>query len=172
MQEGFLKWLYITKGKVFWMAKSKTNCRQSGCPIAFTLDAIGDKWSLLIVRDIIFKGRRNFSEFLEAKEKISTNILSDRLRNLELNNIISKTQDPENGNRNIYNITQKGMELIPIILEIVIWGTNTDENSVTPNGMYERLKLDKQNYIAEIIEAVKNNKPAPYYLEDIEFHNM
>ena len=148
------------------MAKSKTDCRQSGCPIAFTLDMIGDKWTLLIIRDMIFKGRRYFGEFLEANEKIATNILTDRLKKLEDSQIITKTQDPKHQKKHIYELTQKGIDLIPAILEIILWGTKNDPNTKTPKELFRRLNKDKTKFTQEIIEAVKNNKPALNCLSD------
>lgn len=142
------------------MAKSKTDCRHSGCPIAFTLDVVGDKWSLLIIRDMIFKGRRYFGEFLGANEKIATNILTDRLKKLEDSQIITKTQDPEHQKKYIYELTQRGISLIPVMLEIILWGTKNDPNTTTPKELYRRLNKDKYEFTLEVIEAVKNHKPA------------
>jgi len=142
------------------MAKSKTDCRQSGCPVAFTLDVIGDKWSLLIIRDMIFKGRRYFGEFLEASEKIATNILTDRLKKLEDWGIITKTQDPEHQKKYIYELTPKGVSLIPLILEVILWGTKNDPGTTTPKELFRRLNKDKAKFTQEIIEAVKNHKAA------------
>ena len=142
------------------MAKSKKNCRQSGCPIAFTLDLVGDKWSLLIVRDMIFKRRRYFGEFLDANEQIATNILTDRLKKLENAQVITKTQDPEHQKKYIYELTAKGVGLIPVILEVILWGTKNDPSTTTPKELFRRLNKDKSKFTQEIIEAVKNHKPA------------
>ena len=142
------------------MAKSKTDNRQSGCPVAFTLDLIGDKWSLLIVRDMIFKGRRHFGEFLEANEKIATNILTDRLKRLEEGRIITKTQDPEHQKKYIYELTQRGIGLIPLMLEIILWGTKNDPNTITPKKFFRRLNGDKSGLAREIVEAIKTQRPA------------
>ena len=151
------------------MANSKTDNRQSGCPIAFTLDVIGDKWSLLIIRDMIFKGRRYFSEFLEAHEKIATNILTDRLKKLEDCEIISKTQNPEHQKKYIYELTPKGVALIPVILEIILWGTRNDPNTTTPKELFRRLNKDKFEFTQEIIEAVRNHKPALSCLSSMKY---
>lgn len=149
------------------MAKSKSNMRQSGCPIAFTLDAIGDKWSLLIIRDMVFKGRRFYGEFLGAQEKISTNILANRLKSLEEGNIVRKISDPATPGRNRYELTETGIELVPMLLEVILWGVRTDPNTTAPRRLQERLKTDKQTYLAEVLEAVKNGQAAPFYLADI-----
>ena len=150
------------------MAKSKTDFRQSGCPIAYTLDVVGDKWSLLIIRDMIFKGRRYFGEFLEANEKIATNILTDRLKKLEGSQIITKTQDPEHQKKYIYELTQRGISLIPVMLEIILWGTKNDPNTTTPKELYRRLNKDKYEFTLEVIEEVKNHKPALNCLSSIK----
>ncbi|MEC5325721.1 winged helix-turn-helix transcriptional regulator [Aurantimonas sp. A3-2-R12] len=149
------------------MAKSKTNKRQSGCPIAFSLDAIGDKWSLLIVRDMVFKGRRFYGEFLEAQENISTNILADRLKSLEEKNIIRKVSDPSTKGRYRYELTETGIELIPTLLEVILWGARNDPNTTTPRKLLERLESDKQKYLMEVLEAVEANQAAPFYFSNI-----
>ena len=151
------------------MAKSKTDCRQSGCPVAFTLDIIGDKWSLLIIRDMIFKGRRYFGEFLEANEKIATNILTDRLKKLEDAGIIVKTQDPEHQKKYIYALTPKGVDLIPVILEVILWGAKNDPGTKTPKELFRRLNKDKAKFTQEIIEAVKNHQPALSCLSSMKY---
>ena len=122
------------------MGKSKTDCRQSGCPISFTLDVIGDKWSLLIIRDMIFKRKKNFSEFLGSSEKIASNILTDRLKRLEEEGIITKMQDPDNLKKYIYELAPKGIDLIPMILEVILWGAKHDSNTVAPKEFIRRLK--------------------------------
>ena len=152
MQVYFIQWAY--------MAKSKTDSRQSGCPVAFTLDIIGDKWSLLIIRDMILRGRRYFGEFLEADEKIATNILTDRLKKLEDCGIITKTQDPEHQKKHIYELTPKGISLIPVILEVILWGAKNDPDTTTPKELFQRLNKDKAKFTQEIIKAVKNRQPA------------
>lgn len=138
------------------MAKGKTDHRQSGCPIAFTLDVIGDKWSFIIIRDMIFRKRRYFSEFLEAKENIATNILADRLKKLEENGIITKTKDPNHQKKYIYRITPKGIDLIPMILEFILWGTENDPQTITPEKLYKRLYSNKQKFADEVIEAMSS----------------
>ena len=109
---------------------------------------------------MIFKGRRYFGEFLDANEKIATNILTDRLKKLEDSKIVTKTQDPEHQKKYIYELTQKGVGLIPVILEVILWGTKNDPNTKTPKELFRRLNKDKSELTREIIEAVKNHKPA------------
>ncbi len=122
----------------------------TGCPIAFGLDAFGDRWSLLIVRDLMMRGCKTYGEFLNAKEGISTNVLADRLKHLEKASIISKAQDPENRRRNIYSLTERGLDLAPLIIDIATWSAHYDPDTLMPREMMERLEKDRDKIIAEI----------------------
>ncbi len=92
------------------------------CPISCTLDILGDRWTLLIVRDLMFKGRKTYGEFLQSDEKIATNILADRLRVLEEAGIVEKKAFPGNRVKNLYQLTPKGIDLMPTLVEIILWG--------------------------------------------------
>jgi len=94
---------------------------RSGCPINLTLEVFGDKWSLVIIRDIMFEGKRHFRELLQSEEKIASNILTDRLNMLEREGIISKSPDPEHKQKFIYSLTAAGIDLLPLIIEIGGW---------------------------------------------------
>ncbi len=118
--------------------KEKNKKRLSGCPLAFGLDVFGDRWSLLVVREIMIKGKQTYSEFLEAEEGFATNILIDRLKHLEAEDIVTKSRDPKNRRRFLYALTNKGLRLAPIILEIVRWGSLYDER---PEAMQGSLAL-------------------------------
>jgi DNA-binding HxlR family transcriptional regulator len=96
--------------------------RRSMCPISSTLDILGDKWTLLIIRDLMFKGKTTYGEFLQSEEKIATNILADRLLILEKNGIVEKRAFPGNKVKNLYRLTAKGIDLMPALLEILLWG--------------------------------------------------
>lgn len=122
----------------------------TGCPIAFALDAFGDWWSLLIVRDLMMLGRKTYGEFLDGGEKIATNVLADRLKHLKEAGIISKTQDPENRRKNIYSLTEKGIDLAPLIIEMVIWSARYDPDNTTSEDIIKRMKEDRDGIIAEI----------------------
>ncbi len=123
---------------------------RSHCPISFGLDVFGDRWSLLILRDIIFKGKRRYQEFLNSEEKISTNILADRLKLLEKYEIISKVDDPENRKQILYSPTKKGLDLIPIMLEIVRWSFRHDPKTAAPKEFIARMNDDVEGLIREI----------------------
>lgn len=94
---------------------------RSHCPVSLALDAIGDKWSLLILRDITLREKRRYHEFLNSEEGISTNILADRLARLERQGLISKSADPDDRRQFVYAPTQKGLDLLPVVFEMARW---------------------------------------------------
>ncbi|MEO6965509.1 MAG: helix-turn-helix domain-containing protein [Acidobacteriaceae bacterium] len=101
--------------------KSKTK-RRSGCPVSSSLEQFGDRWSLLIIRDMMVRGYRTFKEFQESGEGISSNILADRLKTLEAAGILMTEPAETDGRRMNYRLTEKGMDLAPVMLELLIWG--------------------------------------------------
>jgi DNA-binding HxlR family transcriptional regulator len=96
---------------------------RSGCPINLTLEVLGDKWSLIVVRDMMFGNRRHFRELLtQSEEGIASNILADRLKRLVAENVISRRDDPSHKQKAIYSLTEKGIELLPVFAMIGAWG--------------------------------------------------
>lgn len=124
--------------------------RESGCPIAFGLDTFGDRWSLLIIREIMLMGKKTYSEFLEADEKIASNILIARLKHLEAEGIVGKSRDPENRRAFIYELTKKGRDLAPILLEIIIWSGMHDERPNALRTVLEEIEQDREGFEAEL----------------------
>lgn len=124
--------------------------RQSGCPVAFGLDTFGDRWTLLIIREMMLRGKKTYSEFLEADEAISTNILADRLKHLEVEGIIEKSRDPENGRSFIYALTQKGFDLTPIVLEIISWSGKHDKRSFARKQVLRKIRKDREGFEARV----------------------
>ena len=124
--------------------------RRSFCPISFTLDILGDKWTLLVIRDLVFAHKRNFRDFLASEEKIATNILAQRLKTLEANGIVSRRADPENARKIIYALTEKGINLLPVLLELIRWGATYDPQTAAPKAFVKRLAKDREGLIAEI----------------------
>jgi DNA-binding HxlR family transcriptional regulator len=97
--------------------------QRSGCPINLTLEVLGDKWSLLLIRDMMFGNRRHFRELLtKSEEGISSNILADRLKTLLEQGIISREDDPSHKQKGIYSLTEKGIELLPVVAQMAGWG--------------------------------------------------
>jgi DNA-binding HxlR family transcriptional regulator len=110
---------------------------RSGCPISIALELFGDPWSLLIVRDLMFKGLRRFKEFQAAGEGIATNILSDRLVRLEDAGILTRSRDPADSRRVRYGLTRKGADLAPILVELVLWSARYEETEAPPKIVRE-----------------------------------
>src|SRR4029077_4703692 len=102
-------------------AKKPAFIRRSGCPLNASVEMLGDRWSLLIIRDMMLLGYRSFKQFLNSHERIATNILSDRLKRLENYGIIASAPDPSDGRKLIYSLTQKGQDLAPVLTEMVLW---------------------------------------------------
>lgn len=127
---------------------------RSHCPINFTIEHFGDKWSLLIIRDLMFKGKRHYNEFLEAGEKVSTSVLGDRLKMLEEMGIISKGQDTIKKSRIRYSLTQKGIDLLPIMIEMIIWGGEKDPLTESPKAFMEQAINHREDLIKEIREQL------------------
>jgi DNA-binding HxlR family transcriptional regulator len=117
--------------------------RKSDCPIHFALEAFGDSWTLLIVRDLMFKARSTYTDFLQAEEGIATNILADRLARLERDGIVWKE-------RNQYRLTSKGVDLLPLLLEVIAWSAKYDRETAAPGDFVRRLHTDKEALEREI----------------------
>jgi len=100
-----------------------TDAQRSGCPINLSLEVLGDKWSLLIIRDMMFGNRRHFRELLtKSEEGISSNILADRLKTLLEAGIITRDDDPTHKQKGIYSLTEQGIELLPVLAQMAAWG--------------------------------------------------
>ncbi|GAA3614839.1 helix-turn-helix domain-containing protein [Flavivirga amylovorans] len=141
----------------------KKNNKRSECPISRALDILGDKWTLLIIRDIVFRGLRFYNEFLESGEGIATNILSDRLKMLESNDFLISKKYELQKTKKVYTLTEKGIGLIPIVLEMLVFGFNFDntlqvsnQDSDKMNAVIHRIMTDKDTFLKEIITSVRN----------------
>lgn len=128
------------------MKKKKVSYR-STCPISTTLDILGDKWSLLIIRDMVFKGKNTYGGFLEGGEHIATNILADRLAILEWAGVISKGKHPDSKAKILYKLTPKGIDLVPILVEIIAWGEKYHDVSPRAKEFAKQIKKDKSGLI-------------------------
>ena len=121
-----------------------------GCPIRFGLGIFGDKWTLLLVRDLMFKGKRHYGEFTDPEENISTNILADRLARLVENGIVDKQRDAGNRARYVYSLTQKGLDLAPMMLAMIDWSLKYDERTGVPAEFAQRLKSDPAGLLDDV----------------------
>ncbi|WP_088103938.1 winged helix-turn-helix transcriptional regulator [Halalkalibacter urbisdiaboli] len=130
--------------------------RRSNCPISFSLDVIGDSWSLLIVRDIIFTGKKTFGEFLASDEGIARNILTNRLSRLETMGLITKNPHPTDKRKDLYKLTEDGLDFIPVIFELSAWGAKHEPETSEAQAWLADVQIDKESLIQLIKETVKN----------------
>lgn len=129
--------------------------QRSDCPISSALDIIGDKWSLLIVRDIMMNGKNTYNEFLKSVEKIATNVLADRLTMLEATGIITKEEHPESKAKIYYKLTEKGIDLLPVLIELILWADEYLPVSKSAVAYGKVLKKDKAGITKQIMAALK-----------------
>ncbi|MEZ4968961.1 MAG: helix-turn-helix domain-containing protein [Flavobacteriaceae bacterium] len=129
--------------------------RRSDCPISYALEIFGDKWTLLIIRDLMFKEKKTYSDFLQSAEKISTNILADRLSMLECAGLVKRKVDKEKKSKYNYELTDKGIDLVPVLLEIVRWSAKHDKKTEAPKEFVDRVVNDSENFVKEIVKQLK-----------------
>jgi DNA-binding HxlR family transcriptional regulator len=130
--------------------------RRSDCPINFALETFGDMWSLLIVRDIIYFGKKTYSEFLESDEGIATNILASRLAQLEQKGVLLKKPHTTDKRKEVYVLTEKGLDLLPILLEMASWSAQHDPHTAAPHAWIAMVNADKAKVIRRIRETVQS----------------
>lgn len=128
---------------------------KSHCPVNFGLEAFGDNWSLLIVRDIVFWGKHTYGEFLASSEGIATNMLARRLVELQRKGIILKRVDTTDKRKEVYSLTEKGLALIPILLEISGWSSRHDPLSIAPKEFVEYVYDHRDEMYALITQTVR-----------------
>jgi DNA-binding HxlR family transcriptional regulator len=137
---------------------------RSACPVSVSLEAFGDRWSLLIVRDLMIRGFRTFTQFAESGEGIATNILADRLRKLEKAGIITAGADERDGRRVSYRLTGKGIDLAPVLLELLIWGAR-HENTGAPCALLEQMETNRAHLLAEVRRRWREHDPTPLQVD-------
>ncbi|MEP6556682.1 MAG: helix-turn-helix domain-containing protein [Ferruginibacter sp.] len=129
--------------------------KRSGCPISCSLDIFGDKWSLLIIRDMMFSQKSTYGDFLKSAEGIATNILASRLQGLEENKLIEKLEHPDSKAKVLYKLTQKGIDLLPIILEIHFWADKYLTIPADIKAMIKAAKKDKDAFVKMMTKELK-----------------
>ena len=122
--------------------------RRSECPLNASVEMLGDRWSLLIIRDMMLRGFRTYKEFLECYEGIATNILADRLRKLVAYGILSTELDPSDGRKVIYLLTEKGIDLAPVLTEMVLWAAAHEDTG--NQALVRQMQKDKKQFLAGV----------------------
>ncbi|OQP60734.1 transcriptional regulator [Niastella vici] len=133
---------------------SKSN-KRSDCPVSLSLDVWGDKWSLLIIRDLMFAKECTYGDFLKSPEGIATNILASRLQVLEEHQIIEKLDHPESKAKVLYKLTNKGIDLLPIMIEINLWAEKYYHIAEDRKAMLKEVKKDKAGFIKSMSKELK-----------------
>ncbi len=134
----------------------KQQQRRSDCPISFALETFGDTWSLLIVRDIVYFGKNTYGEFLASDEGIATNILASRLVQLEQKGILVKKSCETDRRKEVYSLTEKGLDLIPILLDMAQWSAQHDPQTGAPQAWIALVNANKDRMIRLIRETVQS----------------
>ncbi len=137
----------------------KTINSRSDCPIGYTLDIFGDRWTMLIIRDLLLYGKDSFSEFLCSDEKIATNILTDRLNMLLRDGFVTKHTAPTNKSRFLYRPTEKAIELIPVLMEITLWAEKYNPAGA-PADIVEPLKKNRTKALRDLKKKVEERLKA------------
>src|SRR6266699_942618 len=131
------------------MPKKKAGPKwRSGCPLNASVEILGDRWSLLIIRDMMLRGFRTYKEFLESYEGIATNILADRLRKLIAHGIITTERNPSDGRKVIYSLTPKGIDLAPVLTEMVLWAAAHEDTANQP--LVREMRKDKEKFMSAV----------------------
>lgn len=131
----------------------RSNSR-STCPISNVLEILGDRWTLLVVRDMMFRGKQEFGQFMKSSEKISSNILADRLNRLCENNLLSKTVHVDDKKKYVYELTQTGLDLAPVMLELVLWSAKSLDNVSVPEAVLNMVMNNRES----VIERIQNRE--------------
>ena len=133
----------------------KRTDRKSFCPINFSLETFGDPWSLLIVRDIVYFGKHTYKEFLASEERITTSVLADRLESLQNHGILKKVRNTTDKRKEIYTLTDKGLDLIPVLLEMANWGVRFNPEGTPPVDWIARVIDDRESMVKLVRDTVR-----------------
>ena len=134
--------------------------RRSGCPVSISLEIFGDRWSLLIIRDLMVRGFRTFKEFQRSGEGIASNILTERLRRLEKAGIIGEEAEAQDKRRINYRLTEKGIDLAPVLLDLLIWGSRHEQTGA-PCAIIEEMAAKREHILAEVRRRWEQCDPTP-----------
>ena len=129
--------------------------RRSDCPISYGLDIFGDRWTLLVLRDLLLKGKRYYRELQACEEGIATNILADRLKRLENHGIVCRETDPDDRRQVIYRVTKKGLTLMPVLVELAAWGARHDADTGAPAEFLEAYDKNREAMIRRLVDEVE-----------------
>nr|ALL53630.1 transcriptional regulator, HxlR family [uncultured bacterium fosmid I5J7] len=134
--------------------------RRSDCPISFALEIFGDRWTLIVLRDLMLRSRQRYKELLEGDEGIATNVLADRLKRLEHRKLITKKRDPADARQFIYLPTELAVSLVPMLVEMTAWGIRTSESEVGSDFL-DRFETERDKLISDLQQKVRKDANLP-----------
>jgi DNA-binding HxlR family transcriptional regulator len=138
-----------------------TAARRSDCPISFALDLFGDRWTLLVIRDLAFKDKDSFGDFLASDEGIARNVLADRLSRLEAEGFIDKRPHPDDLRRSIYSLTERGLSLIPVLVEMILWSAREDPDTAADPDFVREATQDREGLLQRLQRLPTAERPGP-----------
>ncbi len=142
------------------MAPSSNSRRRSGCPVSVSLEIFGDRWSLLLIRDMMVRGYKTFGEFLNSGEGIATNVLADRLRRLAAAGMVTSERDPEDARSVLYRLTEKGIAFAPVLLELLLWAAKYEDTGA-PCAVMTHMEANRAAVLAETYRRWKERDSTP-----------
>lgn len=135
---------------------SSTEPPRSDCPISFALEIFGDRWTLIVLRDLMLKSRQRYRELLEGDEGIATNVLAERLKRLEQRKLITKKRDPADARQFIYLPTELAVTLVPMLVEMIVWGIRTGDKDTGSDFLY-RFESERDKLISDLQQKVRKD---------------
>lgn len=136
------------------MSTLENQSPRSECPITNVLDILGDRWTLIVVRDMLLLGKHEYKEFLEGSDGIATNILADRLKKLTCAGIVRQIPHPESKTRKLYYLTDRGKQLLPLMIEMIIWGAAHIASVRVPPRLLYKIKNNREQFVRETLHAI------------------
>ena len=125
--------------------------------LAHALDLIGDRWTLLVLRDLLLKSRSRYRELLACEEGIATNVLADRLKRLEQKGLIRKEQDQQDARQYVYKPTRLAVSVVPMLIEMTVWGARNSKDTTVDRDLLRRFGRDREQLIADLQEQVRRD---------------
>lgn len=153
--------MQVTFDKLSGVHERASAKQRSRCPVSISLEMLGDRWSLLIVRDLMVRGCQTFKEFTESGEGIATNILADRLKKLQAAGIVSIQERQTDARRLDYRLTEKGIALAPVILELLIWAARYDDTGA-PCALIDQMAGNREQVLSEVYRRWLEHDPTPF----------
>lgn len=141
--------------------KTAVGLPRSGCPVSVSLERFGDRWSLLLIRDMMVRGYKTFKQFQESGEGIATNILANRLDRLRAAGIVETEPDVADGRRVIYRLTEKGIDLAPVLLDLLLWASKWEETAA-PCEMMQAMGSNRDRVLEEVRRRWRERDPEPF----------